>query len=262
MLRKAASLLLALYAAGSLIVVAVGLAGVHVPPPVTALMTSLAFSFALIHGADRLGWKKIVLLVGLTFGISLALESIGVATGLIYGPYHYTAKLGPKFLGLVPYLIPLAWFMMIYPSFVIATRVTPVHLPIWLRGFTLAAVAALAMTAWDLAMDPFMVLAKHWVWDSPGAYFGIPVQNFIGWWATSFLTIGAFFWLARPFERLEATPQDHHFTRLAIFSYAITAASSLATDLTLGLDGPALVGFFAMLPWILLGLFSQNRPGL
>lgn len=258
MLRKAASLLLYLYAAGSLIVVTVGLVGVHVSPPVTALMTSLAFSFALLHGADRLGWKKTVLLVGLTFGISLALESIGVATGLIYGPYHYTAKLGPKFLGLVPYLIPLAWFMMMYPSFMIATRVTPPGLPACLRSFSVAALAALAMTAWDLAMDPFMVFAEHWVWDSPGAYFGIPVQNFIGWWATSFLTIGAFIWLARPFERLEASPVDHRFTRLAIFSYAITAASSLATDLTLGLDGPALVGLYAMFPWILLGLFSQN----
>jgi putative membrane protein len=262
MLRKAASLLLVLYAVGSLVVVAVGLAGVQVPPPVTASMTGLAFSFALLHGADHLGWKKTVLLVGLTFVISLAFESIGVATGLIYGPYHYTDKLGPKFLGLVPYLIPLAWFMMMYPSYIIAARVTPAHLPARLRGFSIAALAALAMTAWDLAMDPFMVQADHWVWDAPGAYFGIPVQNFFGWWVTSFITIGAFTWFARPSQRLEASPADHRFTRLAILSYAITAASSLATDLTLGLYGPALVGLFAMLPWILLGLFSQNRPVL
>jgi uncharacterized membrane protein len=39
--------------------------------------------------------------------------------------YHYTALLGPKFLGLVPYLIPAAWFMMNYPSFVIAERLIP-----------------------------------------------------------------------------------------------------------------------------------------
>ena len=48
-----------------------------------------------------------------------------MATGWVYGPYHYTDQLGPKFLGLVPYLIPVAWFMMSYPSFVIADRLVP-----------------------------------------------------------------------------------------------------------------------------------------
>ena len=64
-------------------------------------------------------------LLALVFVVSLLFESVGVATGWVYGPYHYTDKLGPKFLGLVPYLIPVAWFMMSYPSFVIADRLVP-----------------------------------------------------------------------------------------------------------------------------------------
>lgn len=68
----------------------------------TSLSTVVAFIFALLHAGWRMGWRKALLLLGLSFGISLAYESIGVATGYVYGPYHYTDRLGPKFLGLVP----------------------------------------------------------------------------------------------------------------------------------------------------------------
>ncbi len=37
-----------------------------------------------------MGWKRVLIMLALTFGISLLFESIGVATGLVYGPYHYT----------------------------------------------------------------------------------------------------------------------------------------------------------------------------
>lgn len=44
----------------------------------------------------------------------------------ISGTYHYPGMLGPK-LGAVPVLIPLAWFMMIYPSYLIS--IVPSNLP-------------------------------------------------------------------------------------------------------------------------------------
>jgi len=55
----------------------------------------------------------------------------------VYCVYHSTYKLGP------PYLIPVAWFMMSDPSFVIAERLVPTG---WKRGPRLLAVAASA--AW------------------------------------------------------------------------------------------------------------------
>jgi uncharacterized membrane protein len=39
----------------------------------------------------------------------------------------------------------------------------------------------LAMTAWDVVMDPIIVTSDHWVWAAQGAYYGIPLQNFCGW---------------------------------------------------------------------------------
>jgi uncharacterized membrane protein len=218
----------------------------------TPVLTLLAFTFAILHGSQYLGWKQTLLLLILTFAISLLFECVGVATGLIYGPYHYTDKLGYKFLGLVPLLIPLAWFMMTYPSYVIARRVAPGIRKVWAWRLVVAAIGGVIMTAWDLAMDPMMVAGGHWVWEQPGGYFGIPLQNFWGWWLTIFVT----FWLFLTLGRIspEQVETGDSFSRLPVWSYAITGLSSLLTDFIFGLDGAALAGVFAMLPWVVLGL--------
>jgi len=239
--------------------------GLPYHPFFTPLLTLLAFIFALLHGtqnlgkrseASGLGWIPTLLLLTLTFAISLLFESVGVATGWVYGPYHYTDKLGLKFLGLVPLLIPVAWFMMTYPSYVIARRLVPAIKNGWVWRLSVAALGAVIMTAWDLAMDPMMVAGGHWVWEQPGAYFGIPLQNYWGWWLTTFVTFFLFLSIGRILpERNTATDR---YSQLAIWSYAITGLSSLLADFEFGLDGPALVGLFAMLPWVLLGLLRHE----
>ena len=232
----------------------VGTTPIWVITPVTTLV---GFSFALLHANQRNGWKRAGLLLGSVFIISLFFESIGVATGLVYGPYHYTLKLGPLFLGLVPYLIPVAWFMMSYPSLVLAEWLVPSG---WKRNSRLLAISAvggLIMTAWDTVMDPIMVAGGHWIWDVKGAYYGIPLQNFWGWWLTVFISFIVFLLLAGdPTGSKEAS-----FDRLILLSYLITASGTISTAFLVGMGGPALTGLFAMLPWVILGwLRMANNP--
>ena len=215
---------------------------------ITPLTTLLGFSIALIHASQRYGWMRAVLFLGSVFVISLAFESIGVATGLVYGPYHYTLKLGPLFLGLVPWLIPVAWFMMSYPSLVMADWLVPASSSRWLRRLSVSAVGALVMTAWDTVMDPVMVAGGHWIWDVKGAYYGIPLHNYLGWGLTVFVSFLVFLSLSGE-GGISIQPS---FDRLVIFSYSITAAGVISVALIAGMGGPALTGFFAMLPWILL----------
>ena len=162
-LRRASIVFLTLYALLTLYPIISLLAGFTPWRLLTPVTTLIGFTFALLHAGLREGWKRTVLLLVLVFTVSLTFESVGVATGLIYGPYHYTNKLGPLFLGLVPYLIPVAWFMMSYPSFVIADRLIPTGWKHWQRILSVAAVGGLVMTAWDLVMDPIMVASGHWV---------------------------------------------------------------------------------------------------
>jgi uncharacterized membrane protein len=168
-------------------------------------MTLILWAFSLLHATYALGWRHSLTFLVLSTSIAWTFEQVGVATGLVFGPYHYTEALGLR-VGLVPVLIPLAWFMMIYPSYVIANLLADGR-PFGTRGglghlLWLAALSALVMTAWDLLIDPIMAGPGRaaWVWETGGPYFGIPLQNFVGWLLTTFtvyLGYRAFEW-ARP----------------------------------------------------------------
>ena len=228
-------------------------------PLLTIITTILAFSFTVLHAGQSLGWRHAGLFITLTILIGLIFECIGVATSLIYGPYHYTGKLGPKFLDLVPFTIPVAWTMMLYPSYIIATRVTPASRRtwVWVTGF--AVVGAFVMTAWDLVMDPVMVAADHWVWEIDGAYFGIPLQNFLGWFLTALIILLLFLVIGRLNPQISKGKESNNFNRLAILSYAILGGSTILLAFNNQLGGPALAGLFAMTPWILVAWWAGKQ---
>ncbi len=227
----------------------------HIAPPrlITIITTVVGFTFAFLHAGQREGWTRALRLLALVFGVSLLFESVGVATGLVYGPYHYTDKLGVKFLGLVPYLIPIAWFMMSYPSYVIAERLAPARWKPWQRLLAVAAIGGAVMTAWDLVMDPFMVAGGNWVWDIQGAYFGIPLQNFWGWWLTVFSTFALYKLIS---ARAEVTTEVG-FDRWAVAAYLVTMVGAILASLVVGRGNLALIGLFAMLPWPVAGLMKM-----
>jgi uncharacterized membrane protein len=156
--------------------------------PGNALM--LVF-FSLFHCVYTLGLRHTAVFFSLSVFISWFYEQIGVATGLIYGAYHYSEMLGFK-VGDVPLLIPLIWFMMIYPSYIIANliasgrpTVTACKCYLIMR---LSLISALVMTAWDLIVDPLLSgpAIAVWVWEQGGIYFGVPLQNYAGWILTTF----------------------------------------------------------------------------
>ncbi len=192
--------------------VGIRIGGINVPlqrVPWSVLVPACTL-FSLVHSTIMLGHKRALVLFGLCFAISLAAETFGQSTGLLFGPYYYTDILGPKVFGRVPLLIPLAWYMMFYPSYVVANVLAESSLvsrnagPAWI--VCMALVSAVLMTAWDLTMDPVMsfnVCGPHlqlcpvldqakmghpaWVWIDGGPHFGVPLRNFAGWMITAFV---------------------------------------------------------------------------
>lgn len=121
-------------------------------------------------------------------GIAFTAEHVGTGYGFPFGDYGYTALLGPKLGGRVPFLIPLSWFMMAVPAFALATRTYGD------RGERIprVALAALYLAVWDLALDPAMShLTPYWVWGQDGAYYGMPWVNLLGWYATGLVIMTA-----------------------------------------------------------------------
>lgn len=116
-------------------------------------------------------------LVGSAAALGFATELAGVATGRPFGHYAYSSLLGRK-VGGVPLAAAAAWSMMARPAWVVAGLISR-------RCGARVALAAGALTAWDVFLDPRMVREGYWSWPGGGRYEGIPASNFLGWLATS-----------------------------------------------------------------------------
>src|SRR5450759_1204811 len=99
-----------------------GLVALPVIPGGLNSLIVILLLFSLWHASVALGVRLTLAFFAITTVTSWIFEEIGVVTGLVYGSYHYTATLGP-WLGSVPVLIPLAWFMLVYPSYVVANLI-------------------------------------------------------------------------------------------------------------------------------------------
>ncbi len=177
--------------------------------------------FALLHCTAMEGVRRTSQFFVVAALVSYVMEETGVRTGLIYGPYHYSDMLGAK-LGHVPVIIPLAWFMMIYPSWRVAQALVRGVSASSIGGITVqAAIAALVMTGWDMVMDPSMARVGIWVWERGGPYFGVPLRNYLGWLATTFLIYWVVGWLWRRAE--PKIPACGVFAALPVIGYAFFA---------------------------------------
>lgn len=175
--------------------------------------------FALTHCTALEGRRRTALFFVTSAIVSYLLEEIGVRTGLIYGAYHYSNLLGAK-LGHVPILIPLAWFMMIYPSWMVARALVSGIDTRSLPGLTAQAViAALVMTAWDVVMDPGMAAAGNWTWEQGGAYFGVPRRNYLGWLLTTFLIYWVAGLLWRQTEHKKTIAKSFEVLPIIVYSF-------------------------------------------
>jgi uncharacterized membrane protein len=135
------------------------------------LATSSAEAVAARRAARGLG------LVAAAGAVGFAAEVAGVATGRPFGHYRYSDRLGPRVRG-VPVLAAAAWALLARPAWVVAGLGTRLRAP-------RVAIAAGALTAWDVFLDPRMVREGYWTWPRGGRYEGVPASNFLGWLVTA-----------------------------------------------------------------------------
>jgi uncharacterized membrane protein len=167
-----------------------GLVALPVIPGGLNTLTVIVLLFSLWHASYALGVRLTLVFFAITAVTSWIFEEIGVATGLVYGPYHYTSTLGP-WLGSVPVLIPLAWFVLVYPSYIVANLLVG-RLPVGTPGgrghlVGLVLLGTLVMATSDLVVDPILSgpSFRAWVWGTAGPYYGVPMQNYLGWIVTA-----------------------------------------------------------------------------
>jgi uncharacterized membrane protein len=153
---------------------------------IVALDVFSAAAFAFADGSRRYGWRGMLMFAAICLAVGNVIENVGVATGFPYGRYRFLELMGPK-IGNVPVLLGLAYVGMAYVSWMLAKQILKADV----AGrssrsiFVLPLLASLIMTTWDLAQDPVWSTILHgWIWYNGGAWFGVPLSNYFGWYAT------------------------------------------------------------------------------
>jgi len=199
----------------------------------TGLLALGVFGYAHARYGSR-AWG----LFAAAFSFGLLVEWLGHTTGVPFGAYDYAADSavsGPQLLG-VPLLVPLGWFAFS----VIALALAPVGRKGWL--------APLALVAWDVGLDPLMVSQGFWTFER-GAYYGVPLTNFVGWGVSGAILVALLVWLEPRLAR--DTSED---MRAVFWAQAFLMGVGL---LFFGLPWAALCAFLAM---GLTGLLAERSP--
>jgi uncharacterized membrane protein len=202
-----------------------------VPVPVIAALHILpALLFALIHGASLMGRRAILTFLLLFLVLGNIIENIGVMTGIPFGHYYFIDRLGPKLFH-IPILLGLAYLGIGYISWTLALLIVgnrKAGNPF--AGFRIVAlplVASSLMVAWDFSQDPvWSTIERCWIWPHGGAYFGVPVTNFLGWYLNVYIFYQLFaLYLRHRSEVLNPLPL--RYWQLTVLLYALCAAGNL-----------------------------------
>jgi putative membrane protein len=204
--------------------------------------------------------------------LSLSSELLGTSTGFPFGHYGYLNGLGYKIAGLVPFTIPLSWFYLGFASYLLARvgldsgQTSKSNSTQWLYQVGAIALGALLLTSWDFVLDPAMsqTAVPFWEWQQPGAFFGMPYQNFAGWMGTGalFMGVAALFWQKTPIQLPQITAEKNSAPDLglplAIYlsNFAFAAIMSLAAGMWI----PVLLGVLVgVVPALALWRMAQVR---
>jgi putative membrane protein len=213
---------------------------------IVALDVLSALAFALVHGTRHYGLRGILAFAAICTIIGNTTENLSIDTGFPFGHYYFAELMGPK-LFQVPILLGLAYIGMAYVSWIVACLIRGSFSVSGARILAIPITASFIMVAWDLAQDPVWATVLHgWIWRDGGAWFGVPVSNYIGWYFNVFLIYLCFaFYLRR--QPAPPTVKARNAWWPAILFYALCAACNVLQ--TIPNPVPAIVHDPTGTPW-------------
>jgi uncharacterized membrane protein len=192
-----------------------------------SIATLLFAAFAFSHGVLRYGLRAMVVFVVVVVVIGWSFETLSIETGFPFGDYYYTSLMGAK-LGQVPIAIMPSYFAFGYLSWALASVLLGKR-DNGLSGrdlLVLPIVSSFIMVIWDLCQDPLCsTIMGEWIWEDGGAYFGVPLSNFFGW----FLTVFTFYLIFAVYLRLSrGHTKETQITTRAFWVLPILMYASIA----------------------------------
>lgn len=122
---------------------------------------------------SEVSWRKACLCALGIGGTATLVEIAGVMTGIPFGEYVYSARLGPKLFSILPVTIPAAWFIVVVNGHAVAPASR--WRPFWVGLIAVGTDVSLEIVAWKIR--------GYWDW-YPGRVSKPnwpPWQNYASW---------------------------------------------------------------------------------
>ncbi len=219
----------------------------------------------IFYASTVLKFRVFILLI-IAFAVSTGSELLGTAYGWVYGYYYYTDSfLGDKLFGLVPLSIPLLWTIIIMLAYSITNVIDPanffslkkkLNVSSFLYVSLLSTLDGFFAMSIDMLLDPIYTRFGAWIWPDGGAYFGIPISNFISWFFVAFMATLIFriYCLPRPYE-IEVNIL--YFAPVIGFSIVVIAKYGILSYV-IGHIEYAVIGLSLMFPFIAIATLSYR----
>jgi bisanhydrobacterioruberin hydratase len=127
-----------------------------------------------------LGWKNGLISIIILSLYAFSIETFAIITGFPYSPFHYTEMIGMKLFDYTPFTVPFAYVPLFLGCIYLASLRFKDNLK-------LVIMSALLVLVSDLILDPAAVSLNFWVYDYSSIFYGVPLQNFLGWILTGIL---------------------------------------------------------------------------
>ena len=110
---------------------------------------------------------------------------LGARTGLPFGQFLYSSRIGPLIFKTLPWALPLVWVIAVLSSRGVARLILRPWRKTKTYGFRIIGLTAVLTFLFDMAFDPFASHVRHyWLWlptNLPVAWQGAPLMNFLSW---------------------------------------------------------------------------------
>ncbi|MBI4610502.1 MAG: carotenoid biosynthesis protein [Candidatus Rokubacteria bacterium] len=197
----------------------------------TVLLRPYVFAFLAAHlfvAGRELGGRRTLAFTGWAWAVAFAAEFASTRTGVPFGLYHYTgASRGQElYLANVPFMDSLSFGFLAYASFALARLVLDRA-----RGVGVVFLSGLLMMLLDVVIDPLAVRGDRWFlgaifyYPEGGAYFGVPLSNFLGWAVVGWVIVGAYSWVCgseAPPRRRDLLGGIALYYAVLVFNLAVT----------------------------------------
>lgn len=249
------------------------------PDMVAGAMLSM-LAICIWHSWIVKGRRQTIAFFLIAWLVSFFCEFLGHNWAWFFGHYKYTGTLGPR-IGGVPIVIIVTWSVVIYSAFMLIDWLVGMkgmsRVRSWwgraLWAALMAAATATLVCAWDLMVDPFAtskvwmeaVHKEPWWWWERGPYLrelsvwkgkgGVPIGNFVGWWLAPFIIILVFYLIFQKPNIISGKLVN--LAPLVVYAFIFYTVVVVVLEMNWfedGMNQVAMIGFFTMMPVILVSI--------